>query len=30
MIQYGFKGYLLKNDDAKTFEKAIRMVISGG
>lgn len=30
MMQYGAKGYLLKNDDSKTIEKAIRMVISGG
>ncbi|MFT4568209.1 MAG: DNA-binding NarL/FixJ family response regulator [Saprospiraceae bacterium] len=30
MMQYGAKGYLLKNDGAETIEKAIRMVITGG
>ena len=30
MMQYGAKGYLLKNDGAELIEKAIRMVVSGG
>jgi len=30
MMQYGAKGYLIKNDSAETIEKAIRMVVAGG
>lgn len=30
MIQYGAKGYLLKNDNSEEIEKAIRKVVDGG